>query len=78
MRCRQSDISAAGEGIGFLVGEGLHERDLAHAADAVEASRGWLRRIEQRGAQAGQFRFAPDEVCVRPSKLPRWAQSSGG
>jgi len=31
--------------------------------------RSWLRRIEQGGAQAGQLRFAPDEVCVRPGEI---------
>ena len=28
-----------------------------------------LRRIEQRGAQAGQFRFAPDGIGVRPGEI---------
>ena len=59
----------AGKGIRLLVSEGLRERGLAHAADAVDASRGLLRRIQQRGAQAGQFQFAPDEVCVRPGEI---------
>ena len=35
----------------------------------MDASRGLLRRTEQRGAQAGQFRFAPDEVCIRPGEI---------
>jgi len=40
----------AGKGIGFFVSEGLRERGLTHAADAVDASRKLLQRIEQRGA----------------------------
>ncbi|MEJ0090810.1 MAG: hypothetical protein WDM80_13840 [Limisphaerales bacterium] len=47
----------------------MRERGLAHAADTVDANRGLLRRIQQRGAQAGQFQFASDEVYVWPGEI---------